>query len=310
MSETITRLSKVDSLLIKHGLDFEIEKKQLFSADGRATPYFGLFNSKVQDIEGCINTCKEGYHVSQNRDVLELVLRGIKNFENNLTVTKAGAIHNGRKVYIQLEVEGEARVGKDVLKKYITVIDSNDGSTGLSVGIGDLTMSCQNQFFKFYKRGNAKFRHTATLEDKIKTIPNLIETALIESGLQIAAYKKFKSTPITKDLAHAMVHAVLGYDRLYTPAAILAAKPTKSQNYMNSLYEMIDLERKDKGENVWGLFSGVTRWTTHIKQAPKRENGLDETLMTGSSYQAAMKAFDFSLNKAGILVKDEQLILS
>lgn len=311
MSETITpRLSRVDSLLQKHGLDFEIQKEQLYSADGRVTPYFGLFNSKVDGIDGCINTCKEGYHVSQNRDVLELVLRGIKNFEDKLTITKAGALHNGRKVFMQLEVEGAAKVGKDILKKYVTIIDSNDGSTGLSVGIGDLTMSCQNQFYKFYKRGNAKFRHTATLEEKIKTIPALIETALNESMLQIKAYQRFQSTPLTKNLADAMVHAVLGYDRIYTPAAILSAKPAKSQNYMNSLYEMMDLEIADKGENLWGAFSGVTRWTTHIKNAPKRENGLEETLMTASSYKAAMKAFDFAVKKSGLKLKDEQLVLS
>ena len=79
---------------------------------------------------------------------------------------------------MQLQIEGDSKVGDDIIKRYVTVIDSNDGSTGLSVGIGDFTMSCQNQFFRFYKEGNAKFRHTATLNEKIKSIPTLIETAL------------------------------------------------------------------------------------------------------------------------------------
>ena len=79
-------------------------------------------------------------------------------------------------------------MGDDIIQRNITIIDSNDGSSGLSVGVGDLTMSCSNQFFQFYKKG-MKFRHTASIEDKIKALPSLIGDALGQSLRLIETYK-------------------------------------------------------------------------------------------------------------------------
>jgi hypothetical protein len=150
--------NKVNEILVAHNLDFRIEKEQLLSATGKATPFYGLFNDKTGE---CINSVKEGYTVSQNDEVVELVLNGMQGF-GELSVSKAGALNGGRKVFIQLGIDGMSLVGDERIKRYVTIIDSNDGSTGLSVGIGELVMSCQNQFFKFYKSGQSKLRHTAS----------------------------------------------------------------------------------------------------------------------------------------------------
>ena len=294
--------NQVNEILSTNGLDFRIIKRPLISLeDGEQflTPYYGLYNDKTNE---CINTVKEGYTVSQNSDVVEMVLRGIEKFGTKLRVSKAGSINGGRRVYLQLEIEGDSKVGDDIVKRYVTIIDSNDGSTGLSVGIGDLTMSCQNQFFRFYKEGNAKFRHTATLTQKIKEIPNLIEIALGESIKQVEVYRKFVSTPVTQMLAHKMVKSVLGYDRMITSTEELAKLQQKSINIMDSLYSHIDKETEQKGMNLWGLHSGVTSWTTHDRKAPKRQNGHIENLLVGTSYKKNMQSFNFAVNNVGDLM--------
>ena len=182
--------TQVQSILVENGLDFEIQKVPLFAFGGNfqtiETNYFGLLNTKTGEV---INSVKQGYTISQNAEVVEMVLRGIEPFSDKLNVTFGGSLNGGRKVYLQLKVEGKAKVGNDTLTQYVTIIDSNDGSTSLSIGIGDLCMRCQNQFFKFYKAGNAKFRHTATIEQRIKEIPMLIEIALNESLMSGGGYK-------------------------------------------------------------------------------------------------------------------------
>lgn len=299
---------KVAKILKAHKLDFTINKEPLVSTKGLHTPYYGLFNSKTN---ACINTCKEGYRISQNEEIVRLVLEGIKNIDGSLKVVKAGSLHEGRKVFLQLEIAGDAKVGKDTIKRYITVIDSNDGSTGLSVGIGDLTMSCSNQFFKFYKKGQSKFRHTASLEQRILEFPMLVETALSESLKLIKVYNKFVSTPVTKKLADEMVKAVLGYDRRLTPLEVQLALPTKSINRMDSLYEIIEGEMKDKGMNLWGLHSGVTKWTTHsVTKAKKRDNWQAENMLTGVGYKNNLKSFEYCLGKAKMVLTPDELVLS
>jgi hypothetical protein len=289
--------NKVNEILVAHNLDFRIEKEQLLSATGKATPFYGLFNDKTGE---CINSVKEGYTVSQNDEVVELVLNGMQGF-GELSVSKAGALNGGRKVFIQLGIDGMSLVGDERIKRYVTIIDSNDGSTGLSVGIGELVMSCQNQFFKFYKSGQSKLRHTASLTQRIKEIPFLIEQALSESLKLTETYKQFQSTPVTKALADEMVKYILGFDKTMS-IKTESELSTRSLNAMETLYGHITKETNQKGMNLFGLFSGVTSWTTHEKSAPRRENGREESMMTGTNYRTNEQGLEFALNKLGLVM--------
>lgn len=297
--------ARVEEILLAHGLDFTIEKLPMVAIkkDGEnieqiPSAYFGLINSKTGEV---IHTVKAGYTVSQNHEVVELVLRGIESFGDMLKVSKAGILHGGRKVYIQLQVEGYTNVGTDKIIRYITIIDSNDGSTGLSVGIGDVTLSCLNQFVRFYKKSDARFRHTATIEQKLKTIPLLIETALRESKEQMEVYEQMYNAEITPTNIHEMVKEVLGYDRELTSMEVMATKKTRSIAIMDELYNHISKEIAQKGMNCWGLHSGVTSYTTHAKKHPKRENGEIESLMIGGAYQMNQVSLNFAKRKLGIV---------
>lgn len=289
--------NKVNEILVAHNLDFRIEKEQLLSTTGKKTPFYGLFNDKTGE---CINSVKEGYTVSQNDEVVELVLNGMQGF-GELSVSKAGALNGGRKVFIQLGIDGMSIVGDERIKRYVTIIDSNDGSTGLSVGIGELVMSCQNQFFKFYKSGQSKLRHTTSLTQRIKEIPFLIEQALSESLKLTETYKQFQSTPVTKALADEMVKYILGFDKTMS-IKTESELSTRSLNAMETLYGHITKETNQKGMNLFGLFSGVTSWTTHEKSAPRRENGREESMMTGTNYRTNEQGLEFALNKLGLVM--------
>jgi hypothetical protein len=303
--ETLNIEQQVKQILVNNNLDFRIEKLPLVGLqniiavgnDGDLindithvkTNYFGLLNTKSGNI---INTVKEGYTVSQNDEIVELVLRGMQGY-GNLSVQKAGSLNDGRRVFIQLAIDGFAKVGDDTIKRYVTVIDSNDGSSGLSIGIGDLTMSCQNQFWKFYKRGNAKMRHTASLTQRIQEIPNLIELALNESMRQVETYQKFASIGASDKNVHDLVKAINGVSRL-SSVKDLSEASTRTINAMESLYDMARIEMEQKGKNLWGLHSGVTRWTTHEKSAPRRENGRLESAMIGTNYRTNLQSFEYA----------------
>lgn len=300
---------EVEDILSKFGLDFDILKYPLGATDEKGenliSPYYGLYNSKTRM---CINSVKEGYTISQNGAIVDMVLRGAKKF-GGLNVVKAGSINEGRKVYMQMEIEGISKLNDgDTIKRYVTIIDSNDGSTSLSVGIGDLTMSCTNQFFKFYKAGQAKFRHTSTIEEKIKKIPQLIEVALSASLKQVELYKQFQSTKVSKSLANDLVNAVLGHDRLSLERD-QKVLPTRSLNMMDSLYNHIVKETNEKGVNLWGLHSGVTSWTTHDKKGPKRLNGHDESMIVGTGYKKNMASLQFLSKWSGIKLESELQII-
>lgn len=285
-----------NEILTKYGLDFQIEKlpmQAMYNDTLVKSDYYGLLNTKTMEI---LNNVKEGYRVSQTDEVVDLVLKGLRGFDN-LEVVMGGALHGGRKVFLQIAIEGDALIGDDRVKRYITVLDSNDGSSSLSIGIGDFTMSCSNQFFHFYKQGEARFRHSASMDVKILEIPTLIEYALTESMRMANLYKDFQSTKVSRDLSHSMVNNLLGIDLVSTTKKEFNEMTGRKLSNMNNLYSNINHEMIEKGDNLWGLMSGVTRWTTHFKQAPKRDLGRVEGIMTGTNYKTNHLALDFCKNQ-------------
>lgn len=286
----------VNEILVENGLDFDIIKTPLVANVNDEiieSPYFGLINSKSGEI---IHSVKKGYTPSQNRDVVEMVLKGMAPFGNELSINMGGALAGGKKIFLQLGIEGVSKVGDDIIKRNVTIIDSNDGSTGLSVGVGDFTMSCSNQFFQFHKKGS-KFRHTASIDEKIKALPELIGAALGQSLRLIETYKTLASSKVTKGLADQLVRHLVGIDRLASMNEI-AELSGKKKNAMDTLHDMIRIEMAQKGDNLWGLHSGVTRWTTHKKSAPVRPNGRIESAMTSTNYNVNQKSLAFVLEHA------------
>ena len=285
----------IDQILEENGLNFQIEKIPLFAIQGLGEPipsaYYGLLNSKTQEI---IHTVKGSYTPSQNREIIEKVLEGMLPFGNDISISKAGSLNGGRKVYIQLKIKGNGIVGNDEIERFITIIDSNDGSTSLSFGIGDLTMSCKNQFYKFNRMNENKFRHSIQLTEKMKQIPFLIECALSQSLKQVELYNKFLSTPVSKDLANKLVLELLGYDKVLSPQELLLQKSTAAINKMDTIYKNINLEIKDKGANAWGLHSAITRFTTHELRILTRDNAREESIMMGSGYDMNQKSLKFA----------------
>lgn len=304
--ENELEISDVTKKILKdYNLDFRIEKLPSVVIKNNEiinSSYFSLLNVSTMEI---LNQVKSTYHVSQNDTVVELAVRGLSNFRN-MKITKGGVINGGRKIYLQISIEGNALVGDDIVKRYVTILDSNDGSTSLSIGIGDETMSCENQFFKFYKEGESKYRHSSNLETRILEIESLIENALLASMRMTGIYQEFQKTPITKDLVSGLINELLNTEKVDKEGNLIELKG-KALSNMEELERNLKLEMLGdfggyigKGENLWGLFSGVTRWTTHTKQAPKRDNGRLESIMCGTNYKFNQKAFDYCLKSLNI----------
>ena len=290
---------QTQNILTKNGLDFTIDKlpmvgqREVVSPSGLITEnvesdYFGLLNSKTSEI---INTVKKGYTVTQNYDIVHNVLEAMQPFGSQIRVQKAGSLNGGRRVFIQLEIEGTAKVGDDIVKQYVTILDSNDGSTSLTICIGDYTISCSNQFYSFLRNNaGSKYRHTATIDKSYNEMQKMIQIALGESMEQVKLYNQFASTPVTRELAHKLINHLTGIDRTMDLSDI----STRKANKMTAMYDNIEKEMNQKGNNLWGLHSGITSYTTHDLSTPKRENARIETLISGSGGKLNQKSLAFT----------------
>jgi hypothetical protein len=195
-----------------------------------------------------------------------------------LPLHKGGYFGNGEKVYIQLKTQDKT-LGRDMVKGYLTCVNSFDGSTSLAFGHSNLTISCQNTFFANYREMANKVRHTMNMHTRIDLLCIQIEGVLqMEQKIftQIERMSETRITPKVKELA---LSKLLNLSKEET-LADLSTLTTQKKNLLSSLEVSINGEINGwgnglaKGDNLWGFFSGITHYTTHNLKGDANENKL------------------------------------
>jgi phage/plasmid-like protein (TIGR03299 family) len=277
-------------LLKEFGLDWSVNKRPFFfkanDASMRESDYFGLVRSDNDDVLG---HCKDSYRAFQN----SLILDTMKGFadEHGLEITNGGAFGGGKKIYLQLYIPNDLKIGKkgDALKQYIFAANTFDHSARLSFGYTNTVISCQNTYNAALKDTSIRIKHTESGEGRIIELPTLFAEHLQLRKATNEQFLVWDSTPATKKMAKELIAMLTKTDANMTPAQ-RAEMSTRSSNIIQGLEMAINKEMKEKGETMWGLFNGVTYYANHIKSHPKRDNGAMESILIGTGAQMMNKA--------------------
>jgi hypothetical protein len=71
-------------------------------------------------------------------------------------------------------------------------------------------------------------------------------------------------------------------------------------NRSAELLTSIQREMNGKGDTLWGLFSGVTHYTSHVLPVPKRDNARLESKYTGTALGIDNDAFAMVMDFASL----------
>lgn len=277
---------KTMNLLERTGLNWEVRKEPFTHSSGLATPYYGVFryDNHSDEPTSCLGAVKDRYQVFQNWELADTIVRATDSI--GITTDRGGMLKNGAKVYLQARLEDEY-VGKSGVKRWITCVNSHDGSASIGFGSTNTVVVCENTFHQAYQESQ-KFRHTVSAKSRI-------EMAIAEFQKTINQDKKlFETFHIMADKAPTenLVRAVL--DSMF---AIESAKVTRDEistrksNQMNQFAEAYAIERQLEGDTVWGLFNAVTRYTNHMS-GPANADSKANYLMAGTGYKINNNAYN------------------
>ena len=271
------------SILVKADLDWAVRSERLVTAESNIeTENIAIVRT---DNNAILGVHGKGYHPLQNSEMMEILDR--ISGKMDLPLHKGGYFGEGQKVYVQLKTKDQ-RVNNDTVKGYLTCVNSFDGSTSLAFGHSNLTISCQNTFFANYREMANKVRHTQKMHERIDLICMQIEDVLRaeekifeqiikmdsisinEPSAVLLKSLKAKGFASVKDLALTRILNLEKEERL----ADLSSLSTRKKNILSDLEVNIMGEVQDKGGNLWGLFSGITKYTTHQLKGDSNENKL------------------------------------
>jgi phage/plasmid-like protein (TIGR03299 family) len=260
-----------------NNLGWQVETVPLVTQDGQDTEFYAVRRQDTRDI---FTTVKERYVPFQNHELFELA-DAVAN-EANLPVHKAGFFGTGGKVFVQLKGNTLKGIGKnnDTIENYVTCINSHDGTSSIRWGHSNLTISCQNTFHAVKSKLKSSARHTTKMHDKIKDSVRQIQLVREAQSLLDDKLYQMAEFEVDQNIIDNFLSQITGVD-IRLPEDELRSKNhgrliNKAMDIKNSVYKEISY----KGANLWGLFNGVTHYTTHVYG---RDKTRDEAKMFGGS---------------------------
>jgi len=212
-----------------------------------------------EDTNKALSVRGDGYQPYQNYQLIELLDRVSQ--QTGLELQKGGYFKDGSRVYIQLK-SNNLTLGNDRIEGYLTGINSFDGSTSLAFGPSNITISCMNTFFAAFREMNTKIRHTKNMVIKIDEVCRSLEGVLQEERKMfdnIVQLSETRYDDLFKDKVVKKLFNIAKEVDLKDEDAV----PSVTRNKLSKFYIDLNGELQQKGDNLWGLFSGVTKYTTH-----------------------------------------------
>jgi phage/plasmid-like protein (TIGR03299 family) len=212
-----------------------------------------------EDTNTPLSVMAESYQPYQNHELIEL-LEKVSN-QTGMEIKKSGLFGDGEKVYIQLK-SNDLKMGNDRVEGYLTGINSFDGSTSLAFGPSNVTISCTNSFFASFRGLNTKVRHTKNMVLRIDDICRSLENVLEDEKKMFESIVMLSETKIGNGDIDNVIKKLFNIDKNVnlTDDSSLS---TVTKNKLSRFYVDMNGEIGGKGDNLWGLFSSVTKYTTH-----------------------------------------------
>jgi phage/plasmid-like protein (TIGR03299 family) len=249
--------NRINEILDQSNLNWKVRTESVTTESGIILDGYSAIVR--DDTNTPLSVRSDGYHPYQNHQLIELLDR--VSHQTGLELKKGGYFKDGARVYVQLK-SNDLKLGNDRIEGYLTGINSFDGSTSLAFGPSNITISCMNSFFAAFREMNTKIRHTKNMIIKVDEVCRSLENVLQEEKKvfdNIVQLSDMRFDDLFKDN---VIKKLFNIDK-DVDLKDEESLPSVTRNKLSRFYVDLNGEINQKGDNMWGLFSGVTKYTTH-----------------------------------------------
>jgi phage/plasmid-like protein (TIGR03299 family) len=306
LGSVMTDAVSTQDALQKGGLDFKVLKlpnihilptgEELISEDS-----FFTLRDDVNRVLG--SRLGRDYNVMQNHEALNLADEILQS--GNASIETAGAIDDGKKVFICLRVNKDIVVGSDdKVQQYLLICNSHDGTMSITAKFTNVRVVCNNTLQMALRQGSGvKVRHTINAQHRLQEAVRLMGMITDNTGINTDAYNKMAETIITKEEMFNYFGNVF-----MTPAEISRVQggekatevlSTRKQNILTDVLSFANsgvgqsMAMKGGNHTLWSAYNAVTGYATR-----KRFSSVDDrtnSLLFGSTADTIQLATDLAI---------------
>ena len=260
-------------------LGWEVLERPVFNSKGK--PIAGFKELVRSDNDYNLNICKEKYTPTPNGLFSESI-----EFLQNVSGLKLDTIEElkgGKILLAKLWNAEPVNICGHNYNTYMVIGNSHNYESTFFIGEYNTMMRCRNQYAHVNR--DLKAWHTTGHADQVKRLLTYYQVFKDMQQNTIQLMQRLETTTVNQQTKDRLIKQILSIP-VYEDFNKLSKR---KQNIVNTLQNSINMEMRALGPNAFGLFNGVTHFTTH----ERREKDKVYSRFFGSSADINNKALKF-----------------
>ena len=244
-------------------LEWDIIEKPIFANNKQVIGYKGIFRN---DNGQLLNIAKSSYTPTHNEKFIEVTekLHDITGFP----IENYYDVDGGKKVLAFLKCTEPMQVCGHEFKDYLMIGNSFDGSTGFFIGNSNIMVRCSNRFSRNFRQ--LQVNHTKNNSLRIDGLVQYFDMFMKQRTQLFDKMEQLSWVKVDDSIKDALVERLT---RMNDEEKLGNDVSTRKRNIISNINSSIDRECADLGDNAFGLFNGITHYTTHIKNSKNNAFG-------------------------------------
>jgi hypothetical protein len=247
-------------------LTWEISQNPIYNSEGVVIEgYKEIVKEEPGQPEALLSVMKNSFcplNISEFKDIINQV-----SDHTDMKLENYNEFKKGKVVTAQLKSNTDFKIAGSSIEGYLTLGTGFDGNHSFFIGHVNEYLRCTNQFGRIIKTHTSKLtKNSKTRIDEV--LREIIHYNIFEKELY-NSFEEMQNVKIDANIVKSCVERLIGLTNEERLDNSLIS-PQKGQKLI-LLKDSIIKETNDLGENAFGLFNGVTHFTTHIMKTQEKD---------------------------------------
>ncbi len=331
LGQTISDYPTSAEAIIHAGLNYEVEKRPLFTYDTvnnnpnsnrnqnsskqnsnsnkensnifNAFPKIevpGFYATIRTDTEQVLGVVGNDYEVIQNINAFSF-FDAIVESRKGILYETAGALGKGERIFITAKLPDHIKVGReDLIGQYLFLTTSHDGFGSITIAFTPVRIVCQNTLNAALKNSSnsIKIRHTASAAEKLKGAQEILGRSMLLSVELEAVFNRWARVKITDREVKRLIGLAMAPNKEVLQNLEEGRQEELSATYNNTVNSVVEYTLTSPSQQelttkgtLFGAYNAVTGYFQNVRNYKDGEAKF-KSIMYGTGLQKSQAAFD------------------
>lgn len=263
-------VATAEEALATAGLNFTTTKIEVKSLGQTLHEKYAMWRTdKLANPKGYLGMVGKGYHPIQNVDAMSFFDNIVA--KDEAIYHSAGLIGNGERVWLLAKLPGRMKINnKDLIDKYVLIINSHNGLSSLLVKFTTVRLVCNNSLniaINDKSQREVRIKHRSSADEKIKNAHKIMGIAQDAFHSWETKIKKLAKINISGKELHKYFDKVLDIQK----SKKISTKLIHRKELLDKLFKE-GAGADISGGTVWGALNAVTEYNDHFKNYKNGKN--------------------------------------